>query len=294
METRKILETAVALFCAWTSAATASTIVDAPERFPKSERHDVVFRQSFDLSRSRYFAFDAYVEDPGAVDRGTCYFLSGKGSCGIRFTPAKPGWNRVVVDRGMGGKCEGAFEGWSKIRAVKITFWWSGVRTTKADARNPQRIEESPVAAVVDNRVGGERVTFFSRMCKSFDAAGIPATVIDEADLSAEALSGIRLVALPGYDSHRGLKPAGEKTLADFAARGGKVLRKTWKGLIAGQDTDGFAEILKREGPEWSARLDAATAERHTRAARAVRSCAAAAKHPHEQRWMTCHEPFLP
>ena len=98
------------------------SIVDAPERFPKSERHDVVFRQNFDLSRSRYFAFDAYVEDPGAVDRGTCYFLSGKGSCGLRFAPTKPGWNRVVVDRALGGKCEGAFEGWSQIRAIKVTF----------------------------------------------------------------------------------------------------------------------------------------------------------------------------
>ena len=272
----------------------APAIEDAPERFPKSERHDVVIRQDFDLSRSRYFAFDAYVEDPGAVDRGTCYFLSGSGSCGIRFAPSRPGWNRIVVDRALVGRVEGAFDGWSKVRAVKVTFWWSGVRTTKADARNPHAVEETPLAAVVDNRVGGERVTFFSRMCKSFDAAGIPATVIDEADLSAETLSGIRLVALPGYESHRKLKPDGERILEEFAARGGKVLRKTWKGLIAGEDTDGFSEILKKEVPEWAARLDTATAERHARAARAEQACAAAAKVTGEQRWMDCHDPFGP
>ena len=269
-------------------------LVDAPERFPKNERYDVVFRQNFDLSRSRYFAFDAYVEDPGAVDRGTCYFLSGKGACGIRFAPAKSGWNRVVVDRAMGGKYEGAFAGWSKVRGVKITFWWSGLRTTKVDAKNPQLMDEKPLAAVIDNRAGGERVKFFERMCKSFDAAGIPTTVIDESDLSADALSGLQLVALPGYASHRGLKPAGEETLAAFAARGGKVLRKTWKGLIAGEDTDGFAEILKKEVPAWRTRLDAATAARHARAARAARECAAAVNPSCEQRWVSCHEPFGP
>ena len=272
----------------------AKTIMDAPERFPASERRDVVFRQGWDLSRRRYFAFDVYVADPGAVNRGTCYFLSGNGSCGVRFEPNRSGWSRIVVDRAHAGRIEGAFEGWSKIRAVKVTFWWNGTHTTEVEAKNPQTVGEDPVAAVIDNGAGGERMTFFGRMCKSFDAVGIPATVVAESDLSEKTLEGLALVALPGYESHRGLKPEGEKALAAFEARGGKVLRRTWKGLIAGQDSDVFSEILKREVPAWTHRLDAAAKERHERAARAEKALAASDKFPGEQRWVDCHEPFGP
>ena len=134
MKVKEVLGMAATSLCAMALAGAAPAIMDAPDRFPASERQDVVFRQAFDLSRSRYFAFDAYVEDPGAVDRGTCYFLSGDGACGLRFTPSKPGWNRIVVDRALTTRFEGAFAGWSKVRGVKITFWWNGLRTTKVDA----------------------------------------------------------------------------------------------------------------------------------------------------------------
>jgi len=270
------------------------TIFDSPEKFPATERKDFSFRKDWDMSRRRYFAFDAYVADPGAVNRGTCYFLSGKGAYGVRFEPVKPGWNRIVVDRARLARAEGSVDGWARIRGVKVTFWWNGMRTTEVGVRNPQTIDEVPVAAVIDNGVGGERATFFERMCKSFDAVGIPATVIDEADLSDAALDGIALIALPGYDSHRGLKPAGEKILASFEARGGKVLRKTWKGLIAGQDSFGFADILKAQVPAWTQRLDDAVRVIREQATKSEEALAASEKFPGEQRWVCCHEPFGP
>ena len=293
MKVRKLfLAVAAVAFAAFAEAN--GVLVDAPEKFPATERKEFVIRQNWDMTRRRYFAFDAYVADLGAVNRGTCYFLSGKGSYCVRFEPVKPGWNRIVVDRARIVRAEGSVDGWARIRGVKVTFWWNGMRTTEVGVRNPQTIDEVPVVAVIDNGVGGERTTFFERMCKSFDAVGIPATVIDEADLSDAALDGIALIALPGYDSHRGLKPAGEKILASFEARGGKVLRKTWKGLIAGQDSFGFAELLKAEVPAWTQRLDNAVREIREQAAKSEASLAASEKFPGEQRWVCCHEPFGP
>ena len=66
MKVRKLfLAVAAVAFAAFAEAN--GVLVDAPEKFPATERKEFVIRQNWDMTRRRYFAFDAYVADLGAI-----------------------------------------------------------------------------------------------------------------------------------------------------------------------------------------------------------------------------------
>ena len=77
-----------------------------------------------DLNLTRFgrFSLWVYSEKPFTISGCTLYFQSGDGWFAGRFSPAKTGWQKVIL-RKSDFVTEGTPKGWGEIKRIRISFW---------------------------------------------------------------------------------------------------------------------------------------------------------------------------
>jgi len=180
-----------------------------------------------DLSRCDAFSISVNPSLPDAIGRFTVYFRSGDGWYAGWFRLAKPGWNRVTLNK-ADFVTEGKPTGWHAIDCIRLSVW------------RGERQEETFVA--VDELIGivhsivvirgdltlrsgsGEWQTVqrcVDLMLRLLGMFGVDVGVLNDTDVEAGALLG-RAVAIFPYNPHMSDAEVGR--VIEFINSGGKVI----------------------------------------------------------------------
>jgi uncharacterized lipoprotein YddW (UPF0748 family) len=180
------------------------------------------------LSTKRGLCFRFYCENPEPVSYFACYLKSGGGWYMHEFAAEEPGrWTTIRFDR-LSAKTEGAPAGWGNIEAVRISAWRGGSANTAfcvaqfgayGGGGNVLLLRGDTAAQQAN---GDKRAILDSAesMAQMLDDAGVAFTPLSDAQLTATALKGMRLVILPFNPS---LPSGAAGVLTKFVQQGGKL-----------------------------------------------------------------------
>lgn len=171
-----------------------------------------------DLSHANRISFRARVTgDLAAISSCTLYLHSGDGWYDAGFGLSAS--CNVMLDLAT-FRPEGSPAGWSKIDAVRISFWKAQPRQVTVQLSD-MRSETSDVAVVRCTSAGTEASEYAERTSALFQSAGLSCGTVDDTDVADGALESARVAIFP-------LNPTITDAQADaidaFVHAGGRIL----------------------------------------------------------------------
>ncbi len=178
-----------------------------------------------DLSAPGEFRLMVSVDPPAAAQQVSLYFRSGRGWYGAGRGLPGGGLQEIAFSKAA-FRPEGTPAGWNRVDGVRIAVWRGQARDARVRIGGLSAVtrEVALVVPAADRRDEGEyraAVQAAERMARMFDALGLGADAVEDADLVRGGLRARRVVVLP---HNPGLPSKAVEALADFVREGGKVL----------------------------------------------------------------------
>ena len=164
---------------------------------------DIPFKA--DLRRARGVAFDFRISDAKQCSQFSFYYKSGKGWYSAGFTPKGSGtWERIEIGRD-GLYQEGTVDGWKNIEAVRVSGWRSGTVDVTMDVENLSvwdgAAEILTVSGLSYGRTNPQHkdglAEYGGRGNTLLRAFGLKSALVDDVDLDAELLKGVKALYFP-------------------------------------------------------------------------------------------------
>ena len=169
--------------------------------------------------------FDFRCDDLGAFSSFTIYFRSGGGWYVARLSPEHEGWSEHIrIAKDDAADEEGSPSGWRNVSAVRICGWRGAARNAAfqlSGLRSYRNASQVAVLRTESKKAERGSASWAKKLSATLGALGIGARQIADGDLGPDALSGMKMVALPYNPT---LPPQAFSALTNFVAGGGKLL----------------------------------------------------------------------
>ena len=206
----------------------AEVKLSAPKRDISDWRITVDYDVKADLSAAKGLAFDFYFDfpwDDALLFSGfTLYVKSGAGwyTGNLNDRALSPGrWHHIEMKKEAFPTVEGKPSDWRDVCCLRLSLPFGAARERAAQATfeicNLCVVPSRPDVLVV----GGRKHPYAPQFAAALEKIGVESRLVEEAELSAESLKSVGLVALPWTKT---LTDESSRLLQAFVAGGGKLL----------------------------------------------------------------------
>ena len=169
--------------------------------------------------------FDFLCDDLMAFSAFTVYFKSGAGWYVAKLSPTcENRREHIRISKGEAVGEEGKPEGWRNVTAYRVCGWRGASRNAAFQLSNVRTYRETAQVIVLRTESAEAEKTgaiWPQKLSATLSAMGVGSRQIADSDLTADALKGVKVVALPYNPS---LSSRAVSLLKGFVADGGKLL----------------------------------------------------------------------